>query len=172
MTDIPRHPPSGLLIIWHSRTGGGAALARAAWSGARALVPAVPCRMLAADEASAADLLAAAAYLFVAPENLASLSGAMKDMFDRAYYPCLGRIAARPYASIICAGSDGTGAQRQLDRIATGWRLRRVADAMIVITGAQSAEAIAAPKTMAGADLTAAQELGGALAAGLDAGVF
>ena len=48
----------------------------------------------------------------------------MKEMFDRCYYPCLGKLEGRPYATIICAGSDGENAQRQLDRIATGWRLR------------------------------------------------
>ena len=74
-------------------------------------------------------LLAASGYLFIGPENLAALSGAMKEMFDRCYYPCLGKLEGRPYATIICAGSDGENAQRQLDRIATGWRLKRVAEA-------------------------------------------
>src|SRR3546814_13388234 len=72
----------------------------------------------------------------------------MKEMFDRCYYPCLGRIEGHAYATIICAGSDGENAQRQLDRIATGWRLRRVADPMIVNVGAQTPEAILAPQTI------------------------
>src|SRR3546814_13836169 len=83
--------------------------------------------------------------LFVGPENLAALSGAMKEMFDRCYYPCLGRIEGRAYATIICVGSDGENAQRQLDRIATGWRLRRVADHMIVNTGPTPHEGLPAP---------------------------
>src|SRR3546814_9393780 len=66
----------------------------------------------------------------------------MKEMFDRCYYPCLGQLEGRPYATIICAGSDGENAQRQLDRIATGWRLKRVADRVIVNTAAQTPEAI------------------------------
>jgi multimeric flavodoxin WrbA len=119
-----------------------------------------------------ADLIAAAGYLFVGPENLASLSGAMKEMFDRSYYPCLGRIEGRPYATIICAGSDGENAQRQLDRIATGWRLKRVADPVIVNTAVQTPEAILAPKTIPAARLAEAQALGAALAEGLAAGVF
>ena len=49
----------------------------------------------------------------------------MKEMFDRCYYPLLGRIEGRPYATLIAAGSDGRGAQAQIDRIVTGWRLRR-----------------------------------------------
>jgi len=156
-----------LLIIWHSRTGGSAALARAAAEGAGEAG-----LLRTADDAAPADLLAAAGYLFVGPENLAALSGAMKEMFDRCYYPCLGRIEGRAYATIICAGSDGGSAQRQLGRIATGWRLRRVADPMIVNTAAQTPEAILAPKTIPADRLAEARDLGAALAEGLAAGVF
>ena len=160
-----------LLIIWHSRTGGSEALAGAAASGASSDAD-VAVDLRRADETDAAALLTADAYLFIAPENLASLSGAMKEMFDRHYYECLGRIEGRPYATIICAGSDGTGAQRLIDRIATGWRLRRVAEPMIVITGAQTGEAIWAAKVIGERELAAAEELGAALAAGLAAGIF
>jgi multimeric flavodoxin WrbA len=160
-----------LLIIWHSRTGGSRALAEAARDGARD-ESGVIIMLRRAEETDAATLMLADAYLFVAPENLASLPGAMKEMFDRTYYPCLGQIEGRPYATIICAGSDGVGAQRQIDRIVTGWRLRRVADPLIVITGAQTPEAIAAAKMIGAADINAARELGAALAAGLAAGIF
>lgn len=163
--------PKRLIIIWHSRTGGSEALARAAARGAGGEAE-VTVDLRRAEDVDAAALLAADAYLFVAPENLASLSGAMKEMFDRHYYDCLGQIEGRPYATIICAGSDGTGAQRQLDRIATGWRLRRVAEGMIAITGAQTGEAIWAAKVIGARELAVAEELGAALAAGLAAGVF
>ena len=108
-----------LAIVWHSRTGAAEALATAAAEGARAS-GSVNVALLAAADATLEQLLAASGYLFVAPENLGALSGAMKEMFDRAYYPLLGRIEGRPYASLIAAGSDGHGAQRQLERIVTG----------------------------------------------------
>ena len=161
MTDAPY-----LLIAWHSRTGGSEALARAAMEDAACA------KLIAAADVTPNDLQAAGGYLFVGPENLAALSGAMKEMFDRCYYPCLGRIEGRPYATIICAGSDGENAQRQLDRIATGWRLRRVADPLIVNTAAQTPEAILAPKTIAADRLAEARDLGAALAEGLAAGIF
>ena len=82
-------------------------------------------------------------------ENLAALSGLMKDFFDRCYYPVLGRINGRPYGLMICAGSDGTNAARQAMRIATGWRLRAVAEPLIICTHAQTPEAILAPKVIA-----------------------
>lgn len=155
-----------LLIVWHSRTGGSEALARAAAEGAGTA------KLVAANDATPDALLAAGGYLFVGPENLAALSGAMKEMFDRCYYPCLGRIEGRPYATIICAGSDGENAQRQLDRIATGWRLKRVADPLIVNTAAQTPEAILALKAIGADRLAEARDLGAALAEGLAAGIF
>jgi multimeric flavodoxin WrbA len=155
-----------LAIIWHSRTGAAQALAAAAHGGHS------DARLIAAAEARPEDLLAAAGYLFVCPENLGAMSGAMKEFFDRSYYPLLGRIEGRPYATIIAAGSDGHGAQSQIDRIVTGWRLRRVAEPMIVNLGAQTPEAILAPKQVPAAHLAAAQQLGAALAEGLAAGIF
>lgn len=156
-----------LLIVWHSRTGASEALAHAAFEGAGAAA-----QLRSADEVSAQMLCEADGYLFVCPENLATMSGLMKEMFDRTYYPALGRIEGRPYATIIAAGSDGEGAQRQLDRIAKGWRLRRVAEPMIVITQAQTQDAILAPKTLAASTLQDAADLGQALAEGLELGVL
>ena len=158
-----------LLIVYHSATGGTRQIAEAALAGARAEGEA---RLLHAAEAGPPDLLAASAYLFAAPENLASLAGVMKDFFDRSYYPVLDRLNGRPYAAMICAGSDGQGAARQIARIATGWRLRAVAEPLIVCTRAQTPEAILAPKVIAEADLARCRDLGAALAAGLALGVF
>jgi len=158
-------PP--LLIAWHSRTGTSEALAQAAKDGAgeRAV-------LMAANEITPEHLLEAQGYLFVCPENLASMSGEMKEMFDRCYYPVLGRIEGRPFATLIAAGSDGEGAQRQLDRIAQGWRLKRVAERVIVNTSAQTPEEILASKTVPKARLDEARELGAALAEGLAQGIF
>lgn len=156
-----------LAIIWHSRTGASQAMAEAAFAaaGSRAC-------LLAAGDVSSEDLLRAQGYLFVCPENLGTMSGAMKEMFDRCYYPLLGMIEGRPYASIIAAGSDGRGAQLQLDRIVTGWRLRRVAEALIVNLNAQTSEAILAPKQVPQAMLDQCAQLGEALAEGIAIGLF
>jgi multimeric flavodoxin WrbA len=117
-------------------------------------------------------MLQAAGYLFVCPENLGTVSGAMKEFFDSCYYPLLGRIEGRPYATAIAAGSDGRGAEAQIDRIVTGWRLRRVAEGVIVSLAAQTPEAILAPKSVAPEDLARCRELGAALGEGLKLGVF
>ncbi|MCJ2187367.1 flavodoxin family protein [Novosphingobium beihaiensis] len=156
-----------LAIIWHSRTGAARALAQAVREGAGE-----ESRLIAAADASPQDLLDAQGYVFACPENLASLSGEMKEMFDRCYYPVLGRIEGRPYATAIAAGSDGEGAQRQIDRIVTGWRLKRVADSLIVNLGAQTPAQIMAEKTVPEPELARCRELGAALAEGISLGIF
>ena len=129
-------------------------------------------RLFAADKASPDAMLQAAGYLFVCPENLGTMSGAMKEFFDRCYYPLLGRIEGRPYATAIAAGSDGRGAEAQIDRIVTGWRLRRVAPGLIVNLGAQSPEAILAQKIIAPEHFAQSRELGAALSEGMKLGIF
>ncbi len=185
-----------LLIVFHSLTGGTRQMAEAACAGAMSLAPraegqpsqdgasqgappgevtckpAVRVRMVTAPQAGATDLLTADGYIFATPENLAAMAGRMKDFFDRTYYPVLDRINGRPYATLICAGSDGENAARQIARIATGWRLRAVAAPLIICTKAQTPEAILAAKTIARADLDRCRELGATLAAGLEAGIF
>jgi multimeric flavodoxin WrbA len=160
-----------LLVVYHSMTGATEQLARAALAGA-AHEGEIEVRLRHASEATSADVLAADGYVFATPENLASMAGLMKDFFDRIYYDALDRVNGRPYAALIAAGTDGAGAARQLQRIATGLRLREVAPATIVRNGAQTPEAILAPKTVPDADLATARELGAAFAAGLAAGIF
>jgi multimeric flavodoxin WrbA len=159
-----------LLIVWHSATNGTRQMAEAA---ARAASdPELKVRLLRASDATADDLLAADGYLFATPENLAALAGVMKDFFDRTYYPALDQLNGRPYAALICAGSDGQNAARQLARIATGWRLRQIAPPLIVCTNAQTPATIVAPKTIGVADLRRCEEIGATIAAGLVAGIF
>ena len=160
-----------LLIVYHSRTGGtrqmAQAVARGAASGGEVTV-----RVLDAPDAGPAEVLGADAYVFATPENLASMAGLMKDFFDRTYYAALDRINGRAYAALVCAGSDGQAAARQLERIATGWRLKAVCAPTIVCTHAQTPASIAAPKTIVAADIARCEEIGALLSAGLEAGIY
>ena len=160
-----------MLVVFHSLTGGTRQMAEAAARGAAAQAGA-QVRLLEASKADAADVLQADGYLFATPENLAAMAGMMKDFFDRTYYAALDRIGGRPYAIMVCAGSDGQNAVRQIERIATGWRLRPIADPIIVCTHAQTPEAILAPKRIPPEELQRTEELGAALAAGVAMGVF
>ncbi|MDA7949209.1 MAG: flavodoxin family protein [Hyphomicrobiaceae bacterium] len=158
-----------ILIVYHSKTGGSRQMAEAAAEAAREEAPSVLKR---ADEAGPDDLLRADGYIFCAPENLAAIAGVMKDFYDRCYYPLLGRIEGRPYAQMICAGSDGENAARQTARIAKGWRLKEVQPPLIVCTHAQTPEEILAEKTIPEEQLARCRDLGAAFAAGLVMGVF
>lgn len=166
-----RQDAAGLLIVWHSRTGAAQAMAMTARDGACS-EPGSAVRLLPASAAGPDDLLAAAGYLFVCPENLGGMTGEMKAFFDRSYYPVLGRIEGRAYATAVAAGNAGQGAEAQIDRIVAGWRLRRVAPSLIVRLGADTPEAIVAPKTVSRHDLQECRDLGRSLMAGLQLGVF
>lgn len=158
-----------LLIVYHSRTGGARQMAEAAAEAAQDEIETI---VKFADQAGPDDLLRADGYIFCAPENLAAISGLMKEFFDRCYYPVLGRIEGRPYAQMVCAGSDGENAARQIARIATGWRLKEVQPPLIICTHAQTPEAILAEKRIPEDQLDQCREIGGAIGAGLGMGIF
>lgn len=161
-----------LLIVWHSRTGAARQMAEAAAQGARDAArdmgdERLQVQLVPALDVQAQTVLDAQAYVFCAPENLAALSGEMKAFFDRNYYAVLDAVAGRPYAALIAAGTDGQGALRQLQRIATGWRLREAFPALVMRNGAQTPAEILAPKTVDADTLARCRECGGTLAAGL-----
>lgn len=139
---------------------------------AAAALKEAPTILKTADRAGPDDLLQADGYIFCAPENLAAIAGVMKDFYDRCYYPVLWRIEGRPYAQMVCAGSDGENAARQTARIAQGWRLKEVQPPLIVCTHAQTPEAILAEKTIPEEQLAVCRELGAAMGAGLSMGAF
>ena len=93
-------------------------------------------------------------------ENFGYMSGALKDFFDRSYYPCLDHTQGRPYGLFVRAGNDGLGALQSIERIVAGLRWRSVADPVI------------AAKTFRDEYIERCEELGMTLAAGLEAGVF
>jgi multimeric flavodoxin WrbA len=160
-----------LLIVFNTMTGGTKQMAQAAADGATSESE-VQVNLIHATKAGATEVLEADGFIFATPENLAAISGLMKDFFDRTYYAALGRIEGRPYAVLICAGSDGENAARQVARIATGWRLKPIAPPLILCTHAQTPEAILAPKTIPAGELDRCKEIGATLAAGLALGIY
>lgn len=148
-----------LLIVFHSQSGNTARLAAAVERGARR-EPAVDTRLLRAFDADTGDLLACDGLLLGTPENFGYMSGALKDFFDRTYYPCEGKLSGLPYAIFVSAGNDGRGAVREIDRIAKGYGWKQVADALI------------ARQAISPEHLQAAEEFGEAFACALALGVF
>ena len=136
-------------------------MAEAVYRGARSPdIEGVETRMLRTTDAGPRDLLRADALLLGTPENFGYMSGAMKDFLDRTFYPCQGRVQSLPYAVFICAGNDGSGALSSIRRIARGYPLREVQEA--IVRKGEPDEAV----------LARCEELGTALAAGLELGVY
>jgi multimeric flavodoxin WrbA len=151
-----------LLVVFHSRSGGAAAMAAAVESGARSPeITGVTVRVLTAPEAGVDEVVWADAVVIGTPENFGSVAGLVKDFLERIYHPCLDRTAGMPYALFVRAGNDGNGAVSAVDRILTGLRWRVVRPPVIAVGDVLSSE-----------DLERCRELGQELAGSLELGLF
>lgn len=148
-----------LLIVYHSQSGATAQLADAVARGV-AQEPDVTLRVRRAMAADTRDLLWAQAVIFGSPENFGYLSGGLTDFLARTFYPALPHQLSLPYSAFISAGNDGSGAVRMLERIASGYPLKRVLPPVIV-RGVPDAEG-----------LQRCEELGLTIATGLAMGIY
>lgn len=148
-----------LLIIYHSQSGSSKTLATAVAQGASREQD-TELRVSRAMEAGLADLLWADGLIVVTPENFGALSGAVKDFFDRTFYPAEPYQINIPYMVVVSAGNDGRGAASQLQRIVLGYPMRSVAEPLIVRGKPESSH------------IEAAADLGQAMSAGLSMGIF
>jgi multimeric flavodoxin WrbA len=148
-----------LLIVYHSQSGNTEQLAQAVYRGASQAAE-THIRLLRAFDATLQDLLDCDGVLLGTPENFGYMSGAMKDFFDRTFYPAQAHHLNLPYALFVSAGNDGTGAVRQIDRILLGYPMHKVAEPVIC------------RGEVTPAYLTQCEELGLTLAAGLAFGVY
>ena len=111
-------------------------------------------------QAKAEDVRAAAAVLLATPEHFGYMAGAMKHFFDTTFYALEPHTIGLPYALLVSAGQDGAGTLSSVERIVTGYRWKRVAAPLLVVGEPSEAQ------------LSAARELGAALAAGVAVGIF
>jgi multimeric flavodoxin WrbA len=111
-------------------------------------------------ETTPEDVLACYAIILGTTENLGCMSGALKDFFDRCYYPCLEVKQGLPCALYFRAGNDGTGTCRAVESISTGLRWNWIRPPLVCRGGWQSTF------------LDQCEELGMTMAAGLDVGIY
>ncbi len=151
--------PKKLLIISHSQSGKTDAMARAVVNGCKQQ-NSVEIISLPAPSAGLQDLLCCHGLIFGTPENFGTMSGMLKDFFDRTYYPAKPYQLNLPYALFVSAGNDGTGAVRDINRILKGYPFRQVADP-VICKGTLNEKA-----------LTSCKDLGRTMSLGLDMGIF
>ena len=150
-----------LLLVAHAPSDNTARLRDAILRGASAsTIENVQVRWVAPLEATPDDVLQADAIILGTTENLGYMSGALKDFFDRCYYPVLERKQGMPCALYIRAGHDGTGTRRAIESIVTGLRWSWAQDPLVLRGDWQPGF------------LDQAEELGLYMAAGLDSGIF
>ncbi len=150
-----------LLLVAHTPSPNTARLRDAVLAGAgSAGAEDIETVWIAPLDAGPDDVLAAQAVILGTTENLGYMSGALKDFFDRIYYPCLEKTQGMPFAAYIRAGQDGTGTRRAIESITTGLRWRAVQEPL-VCRGKFQEDFVSQCK-----------ELGAAMAAGLGMGVF
>jgi len=148
-----------LLIVYHTGGVKTAQMAEAVASGARA-EGGVDVVLKRCADAGPEDLLAADGLVLGTPENFGYMSGMMKDFLERVFYACEGKVNGRPWALVVSAGQDGSGAVNSVERIVTGLRMEKRAEPIIAL------------KEVTPEILTRCEELGAAFAAGLAMGVF
>jgi multimeric flavodoxin WrbA len=169
-----------ILVVHHSASGGTRAMVSALREGARE-TDGVEVITRSAAVATAHDVLAADALILATPENFGYMAGSLKEFFDRVFYACMADttalgggtqslLAGRPYSVLVCAGNDGTGAMQNVDRIVTGWRMRKVHAG--VIARRVGGEAGSSRGSLRDEDIIACGELGQLFAEGLAIGAL
>ena len=150
-----------LLLVAHAPSDNTARLRDAVLRGAGAsTIENVKVRWVAPLDATPEDVLQADAIILGTTENLGYMSGALKDFFDRCYYPVLEKKQGLPCALYIRAGQDGTGTRRAVESIVTGLRWNWVQDPLVLRGDWQPGF------------IDQVEELGLYMAAGLDSGIF
>ena len=164
-----------ILVVHHSTSGGTRAMVSEFCDSANS-VEGVDVLTRSADIATTIEVQRADALVVATPENFGYMAGSVKGFFDRVFYACMADttaqgggsaslVAGRPYAVLVCAGNDGSGAMQSVDRIITGWRMRKVHPG--VIARRVGGEAGSSRGGLREEDLAACRELGQLFAEGL-----
>jgi len=150
-----------ILIVYHSQSGNTQKMAQKAAQGAQSIGN-VQVFLKRASEATLEDLLLCHGLVIASPEYFGYMAGLVKDFFDRTYHEARGKkeIFKKPYAALISAGNDGTGALNHIERICLGYQFKKIL-APVVAKGVVDREVLAQ-----------CEELGKTIAAGCREGIY
>jgi len=150
-----------ILVIYHSQAGHTKRMAESVAKGARC-IEGVTVVLKRAAEANLRDLMECDGLAIGSPEYFGYMAGMVKDFFDRTYNEARGRkeVFKKPYVLFVSAGNDGSGALSNIERICTGYQLKKVYDP-VVATGEIDRET-----------LIRCDELGKTIAAGCKEGIY
>ncbi len=123
-----------LLIVAHNPSSNTQKLVDATLRGAtNEEIDGVEVKHIPPLQATPDDVLWADAIILGTTENFGYMSGALKDFFDRIYYPCIEQTEAMPFALYIRAGLDGTGTRIAVAKITTGLSWKKVQEPIILL---------------------------------------
>lgn len=148
-----------LLVIYHYQGGSMEKMAKRFATGAKREEN-VDVVLKRAGEATLEDLFGCNAIAIGSPEYFGTMAGMIKDFFDRTYEVAKEKTIGLPYVLFVCAGNDGRGAITQIERLATGYRWKKIQEHLRIISPPSEE------------DLQRVEELGETLAVGMDFGIF
>lgn len=148
-----------ILVIYHSQGGTMKLMASRFAKGAKKEVNVVV-TLKKAVEANVDDLLNCSGIAIGSPEYFGTMAGMIKDFFDRTYEAAKDKTIGLPFVVFVCAGNDGREAIVQIERIAAGYKWKKVQEHMRVV-GVPTEQ-----------NLADVEELGQTLSAGIDFGIF
>lgn len=150
-----------ILVTFHSQSGNTRKMAEAVARGV-SRVEMVRVVLKQAGDTKADDIRECHAVIICSPEYFGYMAGGIKDLFDRTYEDLREdvQVNKKPYAIVVSAGNDGTGAVNHIERICRGYGLKKVQHP--IIAKGEITEEV----------LSRCVEMGETIAEGVRAGIF
>lgn len=152
-------PSRKMLIVFHSQSGNTKKLALAVERGALK-IPGTDVAAKTASSVNSGDLMECDVFVVCSPEYFGYMAGAVKDLFDRTYEEVRPNMSGKSYCLVVSAGNDGSGAVNSMERIISGFKMKKIQETLIF------------KGNIGVAYLESCLQLGETVAAGMDLGIY
>lgn len=119
-----------ILIVYHSLGGNTEAAAQAVKKGLES-VEGIEIVMKKGFEADIDDLLSCEGVIFGSGDYFSYMAGALKDFFDRTFYPSRGKVEGKPYFAFLTHGGGGKAIE-SIEKIAQSFNFKKVMDPILI----------------------------------------